>query len=58
MMTRRDALGSLPLVTAFRVRAIRVWLARAWIVDDRRASEPLALVEAMFRAHGLDAFAS
>jgi lysine-N-methylase len=53
----RDAIGALPLTTALRVRAIRVWLSRALDVDDFRAAEPLALVEVMFRAHGLDAFA-
>lgn len=55
----RDALGPLPLETALRVRALRVWLARslpAVAGGDRRADEPLALVEVMFRAHGLDAF--
>jgi hypothetical protein len=43
------------------VRALRIWLARALptvvIPADPRADEPLALVEVMFRAHGLDAFA-
>ncbi|MGE0784925.1 MAG: YkgJ family cysteine cluster protein [Sandaracinaceae bacterium] len=57
----RDALGSLPLGLALKVRAIRVWLARALgpiAAPDPRADEPLALVEVMFRAHGLDAFAA
>lgn len=54
----RDALGKLPLATALRVRAIRVWLARALASDDPLAAEPLAIVEVMFRAHGLDAFAT
>jgi lysine-N-methylase len=57
----RDALGPLPLVSAIRVRALRIWLARALptvvIPADPRADEPLALVEVMFRAHGLGAFA-
>lgn len=55
----RDALGALPLATALRVRAVRVWLARVLprvTGGDPRAREPLALVEVMFRAHGLDAF--
>ena len=55
----RDALGPLPLATALHVRALRVWLARALAAvagADPRARAPLALVEVMFRAHGLDAF--
>lgn len=57
----RDALGTLPLATAFGVRALRVWLARAIAEappDDPRAAEPLTLVEVVFRAAGLDAFAT
>ncbi len=56
----RDALGTLPLATALAVRALRVWLARAIAEappDDPRAAEPLTLVEVVFRAAGLDAFA-
>lgn len=57
----RDALGTLPLATAFAVRALRVWLARAIAEappEDPRAAEPLTLVEVLFRAAGLDAFAA
>ncbi|MBX3275681.1 MAG: hypothetical protein KF729_35805, partial [Sandaracinaceae bacterium] len=57
----RDALGPLPLATALAVRAVRVWLARALAAQapsDPRAAEPLALVEVVFRAAGLDAFVS
>jgi lysine-N-methylase len=55
----RDALGRLPLVDALKARAVRTWIARAlpaWTGGDPRASEPLTLVEVMFRAHGLEAF--
>jgi lysine-N-methylase len=57
-------LGDLPLATALQDRAARILVARALGVmfeglrpDDPAADEPLALVEAMLRGHGLDAYA-
>lgn len=49
-----DWIGDAPLADAVRIRAIRVWIARALARDGQ--ADPLPLVEAMFRAHGLDAF--
>ncbi|WP_437650230.1 YkgJ family cysteine cluster protein [Sorangium sp. So ce362] len=57
-------LGALPLSLALRDRAARLVVARALPVivagadaDDPACAEPLALVEAMLRGHGLDAYA-
>jgi lysine-N-methylase len=58
--------GELPVVTALRDRAVRLLVARALglvlLAEDPSAldpacAEPLALVEAMLRGHGLDAYA-
>lgn len=56
-----DALGRVPLARAFRIRALRLWLARAIAAappDDPRAAEPLTVVEVLFRAVGLDSYAA
>lgn len=57
-------LGDLPLATALQDRAARLLVARALEVmfkgqepDEPAADAPLALVEAMLRGHGLDAYA-
>ncbi|WP_437970983.1 YkgJ family cysteine cluster protein [Sorangium sp. So ce260] len=56
--------GALPLSLALRDRAARLVVARALPViaagagaDDPACAEPIALVEAMLRGHGLDAYA-
>ncbi|WP_438020241.1 YkgJ family cysteine cluster protein [Sorangium sp. So ce315] len=57
-------LGALPLSLALRDRAARLVVARALPLfcaeagaDDPACAEPIALVEAMLRGHGLDAYA-
>ncbi|MGK4005436.1 YkgJ family cysteine cluster protein [Sorangium sp. So ce1036] len=56
-------LGALPLSLALRDRAVRLVVSRALPAifaavgaSDPACAEPLALVEAMLRAHGLDAY--
>jgi lysine-N-methylase len=56
--------GDLPLTVALRDRAVRLVVARALPdtfartgADDPACAHPLALVEAMLRGHGLDAYA-
>ena len=56
--------GDLPLTVALRDRAVRLLVARALPAvfarngaDDSACAHPLALVEAMLRGHGLDAYA-
>jgi lysine-N-methylase len=58
-------LGALPLSLALRDRAVRLVVARALPAviagegaDDPACAEPIALVEAMLRGHGLDAYAA
>ncbi|WP_437737239.1 YkgJ family cysteine cluster protein [Sorangium sp. So ce1335] len=58
-------LGALPLSLALRDRAVRLVVARALPLvcaeagaDDPACAEPIALVEAMLRGHGLDAYAA
>ncbi|WP_441286954.1 YkgJ family cysteine cluster protein [Sorangium sp. KYC3313] len=58
-------LGALPLSHALRDRAVRLVVARALPVvvagageDDPACAEPIALVEAALRGHGLDAYAA
>jgi lysine-N-methylase len=57
-------IGDLPLSAALRDRAARILIARALGAmfvelepDDPACAEPLALVEAMLRGHGLEAYA-
>ncbi|MBI4951053.1 MAG: YkgJ family cysteine cluster protein [Myxococcales bacterium] len=54
-----------PLALALRDRALRLWLARALAAElagsgvalpDPAFAEPIALVEALLRGHGLDAY--
>lgn len=58
-------LGALPLSLALRDRAVRLVVARALPAvvdgegpDDPACAEPIALVEATLRGHGLDAYAA
>ncbi|WP_437916409.1 hypothetical protein WME73_17450 [Sorangium sp. So ce302] len=58
-------LGALPLSLALRDRAVRLVVARALPAvvagegaDDPACAEPIALVEAALRGHGLDAYAA
>ncbi|MGK3964164.1 YkgJ family cysteine cluster protein [Sorangium sp. So ce1667] len=58
-------LGALPLSLALRDRAARLVVARALPLicaeagaDDPACAEPIALVEAALRGHGLDAYAA
>ncbi|WP_437562771.1 YkgJ family cysteine cluster protein [Sorangium sp. So ce542] len=58
-------IGALPLSLALRDRAARLVVARALPVvvagagdDDPACAEPIALVEAMLRGHGLEAYAA
>lgn len=58
-------LGRKPLVTRLRDEAVRVWLGRSLPAvlegapdDDPHLRAPLALVEALLRAHGIGGYAS
>lgn len=57
-------LGRTPLVTRLRDEAVRLWLGRSLsavldgAADDPHLRAPLALVEAMLRAHGIGGYAS
>lgn len=57
-------LGRSPLVTRLRDEAVRLWLGRSLsavlggAADDPHLRAPLALVEAMLRAHGIGGYAS
>ena len=56
--------GMLPLASALRARAVRALIARtlpsvlsAEDAEESACRDPWTLVEAMFRGHGLDAYA-